>query len=308
MDDTISDFNYFMSTKTGFNVMSDIRDKIKRQIELLGMVLDSPETYKIVDLEIIFNCNEATIKRDLKDLRSLGIDIHSISRRGVRVESSIDPKILKDLINDYILLSNSSINIEKPTHFLVNSKKESALSNLVLIQHGIDKNSIIKILYKKQNRKTVDQREITPINIFYGQNEYRLFALENEVYKQFLLSKIESVEITTKKFKPINKDKFESKFARSLDVWLGDKTYEIKLLLKKPWYTRRKLPLLTENQKIITNSDGSVLLKLEVNSLVEVSKWIVGQGKGIQVVAPIDLKKLVVELANQAIDNAKDNI
>ena len=31
--------------------MSDIRDKIKRQIELLGMVLNDPERYKIVDFE-----------------------------------------------------------------------------------------------------------------------------------------------------------------------------------------------------------------------------------------------------------------
>ncbi len=303
MNDTITDFNYFRSTKTRFIVMSDIRDKIKRQIELLGMVLNNPERYKIVDLEVIFNCNEATIKRDFKDLRALGVDIHSISRRGVRVESSINPKVLNDLINDYILLSNSSINIEKPTHFLVTSKKESALSNLALLQHCIDRNLIAKILYKKQNKKTADVRELTPITIFYGQNEYRLFALEDEVYKQFLLSRIQSVEITNKKFKPINKDKFESRFATSLDVWLGENTYKIKLLLLKPWYTRRKIPLLTENQTITKNSDGSMLLAAEVNSLVEVSQWIVSQGRGVKVMEPKELQKLVLDLATATIEN-----
>jgi hypothetical protein len=48
--------------------MSDIREKIKRQVELLGMTIDKPEFYKIVDFEVIFNCNEATIKRDLKEI------------------------------------------------------------------------------------------------------------------------------------------------------------------------------------------------------------------------------------------------
>lgn len=288
--------------------MSDIREKIKRQIELLGMVLNTPETYKIVDLEIIFNCNEATIKRDLKELRALGVDIHSISRRGVRVESGINPKVLNDLINDYLLLSNSSINIEKPTHFLVNSKKESALTNLVLIQHCIDRNQILKILYKKQNKKTADLREVAPITLFYGQNEYRLFALEDGVYKQFLLSRIESVEITSKKFKPINKDKFESRFATSLDSWLGEKTYTIKLMLMKPWFNRRKLPLLIENQTVTKNPDGSMLLEAEVNSMIEVSQWIVAQGRGIKILEPIELKSLVLELVKGTLKNYESNV
>ena len=283
--------------------MSDIKDKIKRQIELLGMVLNNPEIYKIVDFEIIFNCNEATIKRDLKELRALGVDIHSISRRGVRVESSINPNVLNNLINDYILLSNSSINIEKPTHFLVNSKKESALSNLALIQHSIDRNQVLMILYKKQTKKTAELKEVASITIFYGQNEYRLFALEDGVYKQFLLSRIESVEMTGKKFKPINKDNFESKFATSLDVWLGENTYKVKLLLMKPWYTRRKLPLLTENQTITRNPDGSMLLETEVSSLVEVSQWVVAQGKGIRVIEPKQLKQSVLDLAKATLDN-----
>ena len=283
--------------------MSDIRDKIKRQIELLGIALNKRNSYKIVDFEVMFKCNEATIKRDLKDLRALGIDIHSVSRRGVRVEGNINPKVLNDLINDYVLLNDRLINIEKPTHFLVSSKKESALSTITMIQQCIDKNLIAKILYKKQNKKTADLREVTPITIFYGQNEYRLFALEDEVYKQFLLSRIESVEISNKKFKPIARDKFETTFATSLDVWLNEKTYKVKLLLLKPWYTRRKIPLLTENQTITKNSDGSMLLEAEVNSLVEISKWVVMQGRGTKVIEPLELKKIVLNLARGALEN-----
>jgi len=283
--------------------MSDIRDKIKRQIELLGMVLNNPETYKIVDLEVIFNCNEATVKRDLKELRALGIDIHSVSRRGVRVEGRINTKVLNDLIKDYMLLSDANINIEKPTHFLVSSKNESAISLLTMIQYCIDRDLIAKILYKKQNKKTADLREVAPITIFYGQNEYRLFALEDEVNKQFLLSRIESVEVTSRKYKPIDKEKFESRFATSLDVWLGENTYKIKILLMKPWNTRRKLPLLTENQTITKNPDGSMLLEAEVNSLVEISQWVVAQGKGVKVIEPKELQKLVLDLANYVIQN-----
>jgi len=283
--------------------MSDIREKIKRQVELLGMTIDKPEFYKIVDFEVIFNCNEATIKRDLKELRTLGIDIHSVSRRGVRIENKIDPKLLNDLINDYMLVNSSGINIEKPTHFLVASKKASALSTLAIIQHCINRNLIVKILYKKPNRKTADLREVAPITIFYGKNEYRLFATEDETYKQFLLSRIESVETTNKKFKPVSKDKVETKFATSLDSWLAEKTYKIKLLLMKDWCKQNKLPLLVENQTITKNVDGSMLLEAEVSSIIEVSHWVVAQGRGIKVIEPKELKKLVLEIARGVIWN-----
>jgi len=283
--------------------MSDIRDKIKRQIEMLGIALDKPEKYKIVDFEVMFNCNEATIKRDLKDLRALGIDIHSVSRRGVRVEGNIELKVLNDLINYYVLLNNPLINIEKPTHFLVSSKKESALSTITMIQRCIDKNLIVKISYKKQNRKTADPREVAPVTIFYGKNEYRLFAVEDKVYKQFLLSRIESVEISNKKFKPIARDRFETTFATSIDVWLGEKTYKIKLLLMKPWFTRRKLPLLIDNQTITKLPDGSLILEAEVSSIVEVSHWVVAQGRGVKVIEPKELQKLVLNLAKGTLEN-----
>ncbi len=285
--------------------MSDIRDKIKRQIEILGIAIENPEKYKIVDLEVMFNCNGATIKRDLKDLRALGIDIHSVSRRGVRVENKITPEVLNGFINDYILLNNSSINIEKSTHFLVTSRKEAALSTVTMIQYCIDKNLIAKILYKKQNRKTAKLREVAPLIIFYGKNEYRLFAAEDKTYKQFLLSRIQSVDITNKKFKPVSKNKIDSVFATSLDFWLGEKTIKIKLLLMKPWYRRRKLPLLVENQTIIRNSDGSLILDAEVNSIAEVAQWIVAQGRGIIVVEPEKLKKLVFNLAQDVFYNYK---
>ena len=71
----------------------------------------------------------------------------------------------------------------------------------------------------------------------------------------------------------------------------------------KPWFSTRKLPLLIENQTITKNQDGSMLLEAEVNSLVEVSQWVVAQGRGIKVIEPKELQKLVLELANGVIVN-----
>jgi predicted DNA-binding transcriptional regulator YafY len=88
-----------------------------------------------------------------------------------------------------------------------------------------------------------------------------------------------------------------------LDSWLGEKTYKIKLLLMKPWFNRRKIPLLIENQTITKNPDRSMLLEAEVNSLVELSQWVVAQGRGVKVLEPFELQRLVLNTVKATLTN-----
>ena len=62
--------------------MRDIRAKVKRQSEILGLILSNIKTYAIADLAYQFKCEELTIKRDLKEIREMGIDIHSSGKNG----------------------------------------------------------------------------------------------------------------------------------------------------------------------------------------------------------------------------------
>ncbi len=59
-------------------------DKFVRQLNILGMVLGHPGAYQIADLEDIFDCEALTIKRDLQELREMGIDIHTMGKKGIK--------------------------------------------------------------------------------------------------------------------------------------------------------------------------------------------------------------------------------
>jgi predicted DNA-binding transcriptional regulator YafY len=56
--------------------MLEIQTKAKRQIELLGMALNNTKAMKDADFAVIFKRDIPTIKRDMQELRSLGISIH----------------------------------------------------------------------------------------------------------------------------------------------------------------------------------------------------------------------------------------
>ena len=101
----------------------DLRTKLKRQIEIAGLCADPANRYKVVDLAVLFDCQELTIKRDLQDLRSSGIDIHSVPRKGVSTSRSLQPAKMKELITQYTALSAFDQEIDKATSVLVGKQK-----------------------------------------------------------------------------------------------------------------------------------------------------------------------------------------
>ncbi len=66
--------------------MIDFKSKFKRQIEILGICIGKNyQSMTIGEIAGIFGVEELTIKRDMNDLRSSGIAIHSLKGKGVEI-------------------------------------------------------------------------------------------------------------------------------------------------------------------------------------------------------------------------------
>jgi predicted DNA-binding transcriptional regulator YafY len=77
----------------------------------------------------------------------------------------------------------------------------------------------------------------------------------------------------------------------------------VKLKLLPPWPDRMSNRQIMEVQEITKNEDGSVIYKTTVNSLNEIASWIVSRGKGVIVLEPESLKKIVIETAKGVLEN-----
>lgn len=75
--------------------MSEYIKKLKRQIEIIGLALSKYQTYSIADLAFLYGVEELTIKRDLSEIRSRAIDIHSTKKRGIKIYNPISTDLLK---------------------------------------------------------------------------------------------------------------------------------------------------------------------------------------------------------------------
>lgn len=285
--------------------MKDLRQKIKRQTEILGLVISSPSKYQIADLAEQYNVDDLTIKRDLQDLRSLGIDIHSNRKNGVSIYNSISNETLKTIIHQYISIAINQNAFDQATNLFLSKIGINAIAILTQLQVFIENNFQIKIKYQKPEEKITDEKIIEPYKIFQAEKNWRLLANHNGTIKQFLLNNIKSIEKLDKKFKPISNNEIEDIFRTSFKCWLGKERINVKIKILPPWTDRLKPRKLMELEKVIENPDGSVIYETVVNSINEIASWIVSRGKGVIVIEPIELKELVIKIATEVLENYK---
>jgi predicted DNA-binding transcriptional regulator YafY len=283
--------------------MLEVQNKLKRQIELLGMAITNKDKLKDVDFSVILGREIQTIKRDMKDLRSLGIDIHSEARRGICIGGKVNQRILRELVLQYLGMCNASNGFDKATALLVKQLKERALSHVVALQFCIEKRTEATITYNKGDGVIEHDRVIQPVLIFNSERYWRLLAVNDGRMKQYLLNKIVLVKPGTRKFTPMKHEQIEEMFRHSFKSWIGTEQYNIRLHLSRIWAERIMPQKLMESEILTSNADGSVILEATVNSLSELASWVVSRGEGVTVLEPVELKDLVISMAKGALSN-----
>ncbi|MCE1189313.1 MAG: WYL domain-containing protein [Ignavibacteria bacterium] len=278
--------------------MSELRIKIKRQIEIVGLVLAYPGIYTTFDLEDIFDCTSITIKRDLSDIRSLGITIHSIPRKGVAITSGLTPDLVKQLLSEYALTSRTGGTLVTAAGLLAGALHEKALVTFTLLQRAIDGKKMVRLSYRKDAKAGSLTRIIAPLLLFEKQCEWRLLADENGKRKQFLLQKMIDIEILPEKSVSMPETDFNHLVESSFGAWVSEKSLEVKLLFTRQWLAGGKVPLLAENQSVVINSNGTAEVTCLANSLEDVARWVVARGGEVIARSPEELVNMVVHYAS----------
>ncbi len=285
--------------------MFDFQSKFKRQIEILGICISGqifPKPVRTFDLADYFRVEELTIKRDLQDLRSYGIDIHSHKKDGICILSDLPGEKLVDIILHYAGLNHNDYALDKSTSLLVEKKGTGALGILVMLQLCIDNSESAMIDYNKMGSDVEYGKEIDPVLIFQNEGSWRLLAGSGGKMKQYIIDKIDSVRSSGKNFEK-TAYRFPDLFKHSWKSWLGDESFRVKLHLSPYWAERVRPRMLIADQKINKNQDGSIIFECTVNSLNEIAGWIVARGEGIKVLEPPELKDQVIKLARQVLNN-----
>ncbi len=283
--------------------MNEISTKFKRQIEILGIVIRNAESLGTNDLTRMYGVERLTIKRDLQELRSHGIDIHSEGKRGVRLSGKIDVSRLQRIVSSYLAICTIGASIDKASQLLTKKLGIESLNTAVTLQRCIEDSVKVKVSYESEKRKDSSEFIVEPLQLFQAGELWRLLAVHDGVIKQFLLTKILSVQPTGERFKKPEQEKIDEIFRYSFLSWTGGEKHTVRLRLSKDIAPRLKSRQLISFETIAENKDGSIDLEGVVNSLDEIAKWVAGSGRGIEVLEPKELRSLVVFIAKAVISN-----
>ena len=283
--------------------MMSLQTNVKRKIELLGMAILNEARFKDSDFAVIFGRDIPTIKRDMQELRSEGIDIHSQKKTGIILGSRVDARTLKSLIAQYTGICSAGAGMDKATTLLVKKHRETALHVIVTLQRCIEGTIAALIDYEKEAGEIERAREIWPLALFSSEGYWRVLAVNEGRIKQYHLIKMVSVKSTGRRFRRIAQEDIDAMFRHSFRSWVGTETHQIKIRLERTWAERLKPQQLMESQVINENPDGSVIFEATVNSLDEVAGWVVAHGKGVIVLEPSELKRKVMAIARGALMN-----
>jgi predicted DNA-binding transcriptional regulator YafY len=284
--------------------MNNLQSKLKRQIEIIGLCVCDGRTvsYSQADLASMFGVDEVTIKRDLKDLRFIGIPISSYKRGGVKITGGLNKGQTRELMLNYVGLCYAGNIFDKSTALLIEKQNHNSIGNFVQLQLCVENNLMAKIVYHNHKYEE-EERLIKPLLIFHSEGSWRLLTQAESSVKQFHLDKITNVRMTDKKFDRMLDEEFEGMFSNSWGSWIGKERINVKLHFDKTWADRLKNRMLVRNQKMETKVDGSIIFSATVNTLAEIASWIVSRGKGCVVLEPSELRDRVIQIARESLDN-----
>ncbi len=278
------------------------RFKHARQIEMLSLVEKNPNTYSVADLCDIFHVEVATVHRDLRDLREAGHDIHS-SKNRLLLMRSLTEKDYRILLSSYLTSVSGIISFPKNISLTVKQLKTKTLESFTSLVGAIETREKIEIDYLRHQDSRLRRYTLEPYDIIPGNRDWRLIAVSDGIFKQFIIGGIREIKRTGIPFKRISDYSADEYYSGSFGFFSGKNIFDVILEFRKDVGSVVSNRVWSEDQEIIRSGDGKVVLKMRVNSIEEVGSWVLAWGAGVRVIEPIALKKYVMEKARGILES-----
>ncbi len=278
------------------------RTKTARQIEILSIIEKNPGTFAVADLCEMFHVETATLNRDLRDLREMGLGIHS-SKNKLELLKNLSDRDYRALLSVYLTSVSGIISFPKNISLTVSQLGENTLEVFTALVGAIELHERIEISYVRHQDSRLLEYTLEPYDIIPGNRDWRLIAMSGGIFKQFIIGGMKSIERTGKKFTRSKEYSADNYYARSFGFFSGKNVFDVQLRFGSRVADVIGNRTWSEEQELTRNSDGSVSLAMKVNSIEEVGSWILSWGGDVKVLAPKELRKYVTDKAEGILES-----
>jgi predicted DNA-binding transcriptional regulator YafY len=159
----------------------------------------------------------------------------------------------------------------------------------------------LELAYRKPGQKQTEQRVVDPYHLANINGEWFLFAYDHlrSDIRTFVPARIKRIRHTGKIFPRPQKFSLERRLRDSFGVQSGKDVHEVVIhfaesaadyIREKKWHSSQRLKEL---------KDGGVELTMNLSSINEVERWVLGWGGKARVLQPPELVKAIKAAANR---------
>ncbi len=181
--------------------------------------------------------------------------------------------------------------------------QDTDLEVFSLLSRALQQRRGLKFDYKNLGVKKSRERQVHPYHLACVENQWYLFAydLESKAMRTFILTRLSNPNMTADRFtrpKDFNPDEY---LKGSFKIFKGQDDYEV-VIEFDPWATafireRNWHP----TQELIEPPSGNSRVRMRLNNIVEIERWLLSWGTHATVIRPHALVQRIIKTAKDLV-------
>jgi proteasome accessory factor B len=182
---------------------------------------------------------------------------------------------------------------------------DAELETFEVLTRAVRERRAVRFVYRKHGQLRTAEKCVHPYRVAYVNNQWTLFARDpkaGEAVRKFILARLSKPELTAEKFTVPGKFDLDKELSGSLGVFKGKDDHVVVVdfdawgaddVRGRRWHS---------SQELIELGAGRLRVKLRLNSLEEVERWVLSFGRHCSVLQPRQLAERVRETAAELVN------
>jgi len=181
---------------------------------------------------------------------------------------------------------------------------DAELKDFELLIQGVNEHRAVRFMYRNRGQVKAQARQVHPYHIGYVDNHWCLFGFDvnRKAIRTFVLARLSKPELTKKGFTVAQKFDLNKHLAGSLGLYRGEEDYEVVVELDAWAADDVRGRRLHSSQELTEMPKGMLRVRLRLNSLEEVERWVLSMGGRGTVIKPDALRLRLARVGRDLVE------
>jgi predicted DNA-binding transcriptional regulator YafY len=181
---------------------------------------------------------------------------------------------------------------------------DADMEKFQLFTRAVREKRVVRFVYRKHGKVTTSVKVVHPYHVAYVNNLWTLFALDPKAkpVRKFVFFRITGLELTDERFTMTERLDLNKELEGSMGVFKGAEKHEVVIefdawgaddVRGRNWHA---------SQVLKDHPTGGLTVKMTLNNLEEVEKWVLGFGEHATVIEPRELRERIARSARAVAD------